>query len=274
MAVADLASEWFESEPLRATIAAGGVLGSFLGPWSAGSAAVLLMLGAGEGHPVASGWFVAGGPGALADALAAAARQAGVEIRTGAEVARIEAADGIATGVTLAIGRHDRGARRRVERRSEADAARPARSDAPRRPRSSAASRTSARTARSRRSTTRCRRCRAFPASRRSTARSARCIVRTHPPGARHRRHRARVRRGQIRRLRRRAVDRADDPVDRRPGARAARPARGLGVRAVRAVSPARHDLGRRARSPRGRRDADDRSRTRPASSPRSSRAR
>ena len=104
MAVADLAGEWFESEPLRATIAAGGVLGSFLGPWSAGSAAVLLMLGAGEGQPVASGWFVLGGPGALADALAAAARQAGVEIRTGVEVARIDAADGIATGATLASG--------------------------------------------------------------------------------------------------------------------------------------------------------------------------
>ena len=39
MAVADFAREWFESEPLRATIAAGGMLGSFLGPWSAGSAA-------------------------------------------------------------------------------------------------------------------------------------------------------------------------------------------------------------------------------------------
>jgi phytoene dehydrogenase-like protein len=104
MAVADLAGEWFESEPLRATIAAGGVLGSFLGPWSAGSAAVLLMLGAGEGRPVASGWFVAGGPGVLADALEKAARQAGVEITTGAEVARIDVADDAVTGVTLASG--------------------------------------------------------------------------------------------------------------------------------------------------------------------------
>jgi phytoene dehydrogenase-like protein len=104
MAVADLASEWFDSEPLRATIAGGGILGSFLGPWSAGSAAVLLMLGAGEGQPVASGWFAVGGLDTLADALAAAARQAGVEIRTGAEVARIDAADGVATGVTLASG--------------------------------------------------------------------------------------------------------------------------------------------------------------------------
>ena len=104
MAVADLASEWFESEPLRATVAAGGVLGSFLGPRSAGSAAVLMMLGAGEGQPIASGWFAGGKPGALGDALAAAARQAGVEVRTGADVARIEAADGAATGVTLASG--------------------------------------------------------------------------------------------------------------------------------------------------------------------------
>src|SRR4029077_327333 len=98
MAGADLAGEWCESEPLRATIAAGGLLGSFLGPWSAGSAAVLLLLGAEEGHPVASGWFVAGGPGALADALAAAARQAGVEIRTGADVARIDLRDEEARG--------------------------------------------------------------------------------------------------------------------------------------------------------------------------------
>ena len=105
MAVADLAGEWFESEPLRATIAAGGVLGSFLGPWSAGSAAVLLLLGAGEGQPVASGWFAKGGTGAVADAMAAAAGEAGVEIRTSADVARIDlAADGAATGVTLVSG--------------------------------------------------------------------------------------------------------------------------------------------------------------------------
>jgi len=104
MAVADLAGEWFESEPLRATIAAGGVLGSFLGPWSAGSAALLLMLGAGEGHPVASGWQAAGGPGAIAAALQAAAREAGAAIRTGAGVAQIAVTDGRATGVVLESG--------------------------------------------------------------------------------------------------------------------------------------------------------------------------
>lgn len=104
MAVADLVAEWFESEPLRATVAAGGVLGSFLGPWSAGSAAVLLLLGAGEAQPIASGWFVKGGPGALAEALAAAARRAGVQIRTDIEVGRIDVADAAASGVTLSTG--------------------------------------------------------------------------------------------------------------------------------------------------------------------------
>ena len=104
MAVADLAGEWFDSEPLRATIAAGGILGSFLGPWSAGSAAVLLLLGSGEGHPIASGWFVRGGPGALAAALVAAAREAGVEVRTDADVVTICVEDHRAAGVMLAGG--------------------------------------------------------------------------------------------------------------------------------------------------------------------------
>ena len=105
MPAADLVGEWFESEPLRATIAAGGILGSF-------SRAVV----GGQRRRAAAarrrrrrtrsraGWFVVGGPGALADALAAAARQAGAEIRTGAEVARIDAANGAASGVTLSTG--------------------------------------------------------------------------------------------------------------------------------------------------------------------------
>ena len=104
MAVADLVTEWFDSEPLRATVAAGGLLGSFLGPRSAGSAAILLLLGASERHPLASGWFARGGAGAIADALSAAARAAGVEIRTSAEVARIDVGGGAASGVTLATG--------------------------------------------------------------------------------------------------------------------------------------------------------------------------
>ena len=104
MPVSDLVAEWFESEPLRATVAAGGVLGSFLGPRSAGSTLVLLLLGATDAHPIANGWFPRGGVGAVSDALAEAARRAGVIIRTDAAVERIEVTADAASAVTLASG--------------------------------------------------------------------------------------------------------------------------------------------------------------------------
>ena len=59
MAVADLAAEYFETELLRAVIAARGIFGTFLGPWSAGSALVLLIRAAGDSHPAGSA-FLAG----------------------------------------------------------------------------------------------------------------------------------------------------------------------------------------------------------------------
>jgi phytoene dehydrogenase-like protein len=104
MPVADLVAEWFESEPLRATVAAGGVLGSFLGPRSAGSSLVLLLLGAIHAHPIANGWCTRGGVGAISDALADVARHAGAIIRTDATVERIEVTADGASAVTLASG--------------------------------------------------------------------------------------------------------------------------------------------------------------------------
>jgi phytoene dehydrogenase-like protein len=104
MAAGDFAGEWFESEPLRATVAAGGILGAFLGPWSAGSTAQLLLLAARDGHPIGSGWFARGGTGAVADALAGAAQQAGVDIRTGAEVVAVTVRGDAATGAVLQNG--------------------------------------------------------------------------------------------------------------------------------------------------------------------------
>jgi phytoene dehydrogenase-like protein len=104
MAVADLAAEYFETELLRAVIAARGVFGTFLGPWSAGSALQLLIRAAGDPHPSGSVFFAAGGMGALTQAMASAARAAGVEIRTGAEVIEIRVKDGVAHGVLLATG--------------------------------------------------------------------------------------------------------------------------------------------------------------------------
>jgi phytoene dehydrogenase-like protein len=104
MAVADLAAEYFETELLRAVIAARGVFGTFLGPWSAGSSLVLLIRAAGDSHPAGSACFAAGGMGALTQAMASAAQAAGAEIRTSAEVIEIRVQDGVATGVMLSNG--------------------------------------------------------------------------------------------------------------------------------------------------------------------------
>ncbi len=104
MAVADLVSEFFESELVRAAIAARGIFGTNFGPWSAGSSAVLLLRAAADSHPAGSSAFPRGGMGALTQAMAAAATKAGAEIRTGAEVAEIRVKDGVATGVVLKGG--------------------------------------------------------------------------------------------------------------------------------------------------------------------------
>jgi phytoene dehydrogenase-like protein len=104
MAVADLVAEYFETELLRAVIAARGIFGTFLGPWSAGSSLQLLIRAAGDHHPAGSAFFAAGGMGALTQAMASAARAAGVEIRTSAEVIEIQVKDGVATGVILSTG--------------------------------------------------------------------------------------------------------------------------------------------------------------------------
>jgi phytoene dehydrogenase-like protein len=104
MAVADLASEYFETELLRAVIAARGVFGTFLGPWSAGSALVLLIRAAADPYPAGSACFAAGGMGAVTQAMASAAKAAGAEIRTSAEVSEIRVQNGAATGVLLSTG--------------------------------------------------------------------------------------------------------------------------------------------------------------------------
>jgi phytoene dehydrogenase-like protein len=104
MAVADFVSEFFETDLLRAVIAARGIFGTALGPWSAGSTAVLLLRAAADSHPVGSAAFTRGGLGSLTLALADAARKAGVEIRTNAEVQHIRVKDGAVTGLVLANG--------------------------------------------------------------------------------------------------------------------------------------------------------------------------
>src|ERR1700678_3239465 len=104
MAAADLVAEYFETELLRATIAARGIFGTFLGPWSAGTSLVLLIRGAGDAHPAGSAYFAQGGMGAIAEAMASADTHAGAEIRSRSEVIEVRVKDGAATSVVLSTG--------------------------------------------------------------------------------------------------------------------------------------------------------------------------
>jgi len=90
MAVADLVAEWFETELLRAIVAARGISGSFAGPWSAGTSLGLLWQAALGGSPIAPAEFVKGGLGGLTQALAKAAESLGVEVRTSSAVKRLD----------------------------------------------------------------------------------------------------------------------------------------------------------------------------------------
>jgi phytoene dehydrogenase-like protein len=105
MAVADFVGEAFEHDAVRAAVAARAVLFTGLGAWSMGTTATLLADSAGnDGGAAGQAVIARGGPGALSDALAAAARGFGAELRTGAEVVAVTTADGRVTGVALASG--------------------------------------------------------------------------------------------------------------------------------------------------------------------------
>jgi phytoene dehydrogenase-like protein len=105
MAVADFVGESFEADAVRATVAARAIQFTGLGAWSMGTTATLLADSAGnDGGGAGQVVFARGGPGALSDALAAAARAFGAELRTGAEVAAVTSVDGRVTGVALASG--------------------------------------------------------------------------------------------------------------------------------------------------------------------------
>jgi phytoene dehydrogenase-like protein len=101
MAVADLVAESIDTELLRATVAADGIFGAMLGPWSAGSGLQLLLSAANRAFAWPGGRLIAGGPIALTKALEAAAARFGVEIRTGRQVTRVDVDGDRAVGVTL-----------------------------------------------------------------------------------------------------------------------------------------------------------------------------
>jgi phytoene dehydrogenase-like protein len=105
MSAVDFLDQWFETDVLKATMAASGIIGTFLGIRSPGTAYVLLHHYMGEIDGAFRSWgFARGGTGAISNAIADAAREAGVEIRTRAGVARIAVKGGHATGVVLANG--------------------------------------------------------------------------------------------------------------------------------------------------------------------------
>src|SRR5205807_3391776 len=104
MAVADFVSEFFDTELIPPGIAAGGMVGTALGPRSAGSTAVLLLRAACDTHPVGTASFPRGGLGSFTRALAESAKQAGAEIRIDAEVQHIRIKDGAVAGVVLTSG--------------------------------------------------------------------------------------------------------------------------------------------------------------------------
>jgi phytoene dehydrogenase-like protein len=105
MPVADLVNEAFETDAVRGAIASRAVQFTAMGPWTAGTAAVLLADSAGnDGGAAGQTVFARGGPAGLARSLASAARSFGAEIRTGCEVVAVTTVDDRATGVALATG--------------------------------------------------------------------------------------------------------------------------------------------------------------------------
>jgi phytoene dehydrogenase-like protein len=105
MSAADFLDQWFETDPLKATMAASGIIGTYQGVRSPGTAYVLLHHYMGEIDGAFRAWGIPkGGTGGVSNAIASAARSLGVEIRTEAPVARIMVRDGRATGVALENG--------------------------------------------------------------------------------------------------------------------------------------------------------------------------
>src|SRR5687767_11223102 len=105
MSAVDFLDQWFETDVLKATMSASGIIGTFQGVRSPGTAYVLLHHYMGEIDGAFRSWgFAKGGTGAISNAIAAAAREAGVEIRTKAAVSTILTRNGRATGVVLEDG--------------------------------------------------------------------------------------------------------------------------------------------------------------------------
>src|SRR5437764_10479066 len=105
MSAVDFLDQWFETDVLKATMSASEIIGTFLGVRSPGTAYVLLHHYMGEIDGAFRSWgFARGGTGAISNAIADAAREAGAEIRTESPIAKIIIKNGEAKGVALENG--------------------------------------------------------------------------------------------------------------------------------------------------------------------------
>src|ERR1700760_1981372 len=105
MSAIDFLDQWFETDVLKATMSASGIIGTFLGVRSPGTAYVLLHHYMGEIDGAFRSWGLArGGTGAISNSIADAAREAGAEIRTESPIEKIVVKNGRATGVVLQNG--------------------------------------------------------------------------------------------------------------------------------------------------------------------------
>ena len=103
MSAADFLDQWFDTDPLKATMSASGIIGTYLGVRSPGTAYVLLHHYMGEIDGAFRAWGIPkGGTGGISNAIGSAARALGAEIRMEAPVERILVKDGRAVGVALA----------------------------------------------------------------------------------------------------------------------------------------------------------------------------
>jgi phytoene dehydrogenase-like protein len=105
MSASELLDQWFETDPLKATMSASGIIGTYQGVKSPGTAYVLLHHYMGEIDGAFRAWGIPkGGTGGVSNAIGSAARALGAEIRTEAPVARVTVKGGRATGVVLEDG--------------------------------------------------------------------------------------------------------------------------------------------------------------------------
>ncbi|AOD16620.1 NAD(P)/FAD-dependent oxidoreductase [Xanthomonas fragariae] len=106
ISAAEYLDRWFESAPIKALFGFDGIVGNYASPYTPGTAYVLLHHVFGQSNGVKGAWGHAiGGMGAITQAMAASAREYGVEIRTGCAVDRVLVEQGHATGVVTADGK-------------------------------------------------------------------------------------------------------------------------------------------------------------------------